>query len=116
MAGRFTPVPDPSLTDMASWQYGMLAALKENVDLLTGFRSERDASSQAVLKSSVQVQPNTIQPLQRVSAVGTSVPVNNVGVPTSQDYRILLGDVQQMADDISRINETLNLLINQLRS
>lgn len=101
---------------MGGWQYSMLQAMKENVDLLTGARGESDAASQAILKSSVTVQPVNVATLS-ISAQGFSVPTGTgASVPTIDDYNQLLTDARRLADAVSSLQETLNLLITQLRS
>lgn len=116
MAGRFSPIPDPAPSEVGSWQFGMLMAMKENVELLTGFRGENDGASQAILKSSVTVQPvQQTQTFIQAQGFGTPSP-NGTLVPTLDDYALLLADVRRLAQNVATLQETLNLLITQLRS
>lgn len=116
MPGRFSPIPQPAAVEASSWQFGMLEALRENVELLTGFRGERDGASRAVLKSDIQVSQIRVPTLTRITAQGGGVPLSGVAVPTLQDYVELLRNVQQMADDMKRMQDTINTLITELRS
>lgn len=116
MAGRFSPIPDPAPTEVGSWQFSMLMAMKENVELLTGFRGENDGASQAILKSNVTVQPVQQTPVfVQSQGFGTPSP-NGTLVPTLDDYALLVSDVRRLAESVRTLQETLNLLITQLRS
>ena len=112
---RFTAIPSPPQSDITPWQYNILNSLKENVDLLTGLRGERDGASTAILKASITIRAIPPQRMQRVSAQGSGVTVSGVAVPTLSDYSALLRDVQTLANDVASLRSTLETLISQLR-
>lgn len=112
---RFSAIPEPPMTDMTSWQFYMLNALKENVELLTGTRGEEDGASRAVTKSSITVTGVTTQSMQNVTAQGAGVSIEGAVVPTLEDYVEALKNIQMLANDVSVLRTTLNTLIAQLR-
>lgn len=112
---RFTAIPPPPQTEMSGWQFYMLNALKENVELLTGMRGERDGASAAVTKSSVSVKPMSQQSMRQVTAQGAAVNISGAVVPAMEDYVELIKNVQALANDVAALQLTLNTLISQLR-
>jgi hypothetical protein len=112
---RFTPVPSPPQAGIDPWQSQILSAIKENVDLLTGLRGEKDGASQAVLKSSITIRALAPQQMQRVSAQVSGVTANGVAVPTLSDYAALVRDVQTLANDVANLRSAVETLISQLR-
>ena len=112
---RFTPIPSPPQSDITPWQSSILTSLKENVDLLTGLRGEKDGASTAVLKASITIRAIPPQQMQRVSAQGSGVAVSGVAVPTLNDYSALLKDVQTLANDVASLRSIIETLISQLR-
>jgi hypothetical protein len=100
---------------MTGWQYYMLNALKENVDLLTGARGEKDGASRAITKASVTITSVPAQSMRQVTAQGAGVNIEGAVVPALQDYVELLKNVQSLANDVASLRDTLNTLIGQLR-
>jgi len=93
----------------------MLNALKENVDLLTGARGEKDGASRAITKASVTITSVPAQTMRQVTAQGAGVNIEGAVVPALQDYVELLKNVQSLANDVASLRDTLNTLIGQLR-
>lgn len=112
---RFSAIPNPPQTEMSGWQYYMLNALKENVELLTGARGEKDSASRAITKASVTVTQAPDQTLRQVTAQGAGVNIEGAVVPAMDDYTELLKNVQMLANDVASLRATLNTLITQLR-
>lgn len=112
---RFSAIPNPPQSEMTGWQYYMLNALKENVELLTGARGEKDAASRAVTKASVTVSPAPEQTMRQITAQGAAVNLDGAVVPDMTDYVELLKNVQSLANDVAVLRATLNTLIGQLR-
>lgn len=111
---RFTSVPNIPQGGVSDWQFQVLNSLKENVELLTGARgSDNSVKALTVGQLSVTNPPN--QNMTRVSASGAGVTLGNVTVPTLDDYSKLISDVQQLANDLAAVRNTLNTLINQIR-
>jgi hypothetical protein len=100
---------------MTGWQYYMLNALKENVDLLTGARGEKDGASRAITKASVTITSVPAQSMRQVTAQGAGVNIEGAVVPALEDYVELLKNVQSLANDVASLRDTLNTLIGQLR-
>jgi hypothetical protein len=100
---------------MSGWQYYMLNALKENVELLTGARGEKDNASRAITKAAVTVTQAPAQTMRQVTAQGAAVNLDGAVVPAMDDYIELLKNVQALANDVATLRATLNTLIGQLR-
>lgn len=112
---RFSAIPNPPQSEMSGWQYYMLSALKENVELLTGARGEKDNASRAVTKASITVSQAPAQTMRQVTAQGASVTLDGAAVPAIDDYVELLKNVQALANDVATLRATVNTLIGQLR-
>lgn len=112
---RYTAIPAVPLVGIEPWQSQLLNALKENVELLTGARGETDSASVALNRARITVSAPAQQTMTRVSAQGGGVTLSGVSVPTLEDYTLLLGDVQRLANDVATLRSTVQLLISQLR-
>lgn len=112
---RYAAIPDIPAGGLTNWQAQTLAALKENVELLAGIRGEKDGASKAVLKAQVTLGPPPVQTMQRVTATGAGFTISGVNVPSLDDYNSLLINVQQLANDVSALRNTVNTLIQQLK-
>jgi hypothetical protein len=53
--------------------------------------------------------------MQRVTAEGTGFTISGVTVPSLEDYGKLIANVQQLANDVATLRNTVNALINQLK-
>lgn len=113
---RFTGIPSLPQVGIEEWQYRFLNAMKQNVELLMGTRGETDASSRALLKSSVTITGAPEPSLRSVSAVGSGFTVGGAQVPSLADYQALVSNVQSLTNDVATLRATVNTLINQLRS
>ena len=112
---RYTPIPAIPTASMSDWQYNTLSAMKENIELLTGSRGEKDGTSRALTSGSVAVKGVPAQTLPRITAQGSAVSIDGITVPDMADYVELLKNVQMLANDMTAIRDTLNTLISQLR-
>ena len=112
---RFAAIPNPPQSEMSSWQYQVLGAIKQNVELLIGSRGEKDGASRAVTKSSVTVTQAPEQTMRQITAQGAAVNLEGAVVPAMEDYVELLKNVQAIANDVASLRATLNTLITQLR-
>ena len=112
---RFSAIPNPPQSEMSGWQYYMLNALKENVELLTGARGEKDGASRAITKAAITVTQAPAQTMRQVTAQGAAVNLDGAVVPAMDDYTELLKNVQSLANDVAALRATLNALIGQLR-
>ena len=112
---RFTGIPSLPQVGVDEWQYRFLNAVKQNVELLMGTRGEQDASSRAVLSSSVTITSAPDPSLVALSASGAGFTVGGAQVPSLADYQALLSDVQRLNNDVAQLRGTVNTLISQLR-
>jgi len=113
---RFTAIPNvPQGGGITDWQFNTMTALKENLELLMGARGA-DASVRAVLSGQITVPNPTQQRMTQVSATTAGFTIQNVKVPSLDDYTKLVSDVQLLANDVARLRDTVNTLINQLRT
>lgn len=113
---RFAAVPGVPTAGLNPLEFALLNALKENVELLIGGRNEPDGASRAITKASVGVTNVPTQNMQRVTAEGVGFTINNVEVASLEDFGKLVVNVQTLANDVAALNQTLNTLIQNLRS
>ena len=109
---RFTALPNIPQQGLTDWQFTTLNAMKENIELLTGARGNATA---AVTRGSVTVQNAPTQNMQRVTADGSGFTISGVTVPSLDDYTKLVTNVQQLANDVAALRNTVNALLNQLK-
>jgi hypothetical protein len=112
---RFTAIPDVPQGNIDEWQYRVLDAMKQNVELLAGIRGEVDSSSAAILRSTVTTKAPGNAQFQGLSARGAGYTVGGVQVPSLEDYASLLRDFQLLASDVANLRATVTTLVNQLR-
>lgn len=96
---------------LPQWQYDLLAAMKENIEIMMGVRGP----GRAVTNDTLGVTPADFQTMRQISARGDYVTVGSFNVPVQEDYVKLLNDVQQLATDVSKIQDALNALLQNMR-
>ena len=111
-APAFPAVPAVPQEGISNWEFQTLNAMKENIDLLTGVRGV--SSKTAITRGTVTVIPLQAG-LQQLTARGAGYTVSNVTVPSLDDYVRLVGNVQQLTNDVATLRNTLNTLITQLK-
>lgn len=94
------------------WQYDILSALKENIEILMGQRGP----GRSVTNDTIGVQPQNFQLMTQISARGDNYLISGVYVPTLADYTKLLNDVQQLSLDVAKIQDAFNTLLQNLRN
>lgn len=109
---QFQGIPAIPNERLPQWQYDLLAALKENIEILMGVRGP----GRALTNDAVGVAPSDFQTMRQLSARGDYVTVGSYGVPVIEDYVKLLNDVQQLATDVSKIQDALNALLQSMRN
>jgi hypothetical protein len=112
---RFTAIPNIPQQGLTDWQFVTLNAMKENIELLTGARGNSAVSATAITRGSVTVQDAPAQSMQRVTAEGVGFTISGVTVPSLDDYVKLITNVQQIANDVAALRNTVNALLNQLK-
>ena len=113
---RFTAIPAVPQAGLNPATYSTLVALKDNVELLIGSRGELGASNRALTKGQLTVTEAPTQQMRQVTAEGIGFTISGVTVPSIDDYIKLLSNVQQLANDLAAVRNTLNVLINQLKA
>jgi len=112
---RFSAIPAIPQQGLMDWQFVTLNAMKENLELLIGARGNSAVSAAAITRGSVTVADAPTQTMQRVTAEGTGFTISGVTVPSLEDYGKLVTNVQQLANDVATLRNTVNALINQLK-
>ena len=110
----FSAVPTIPLSGLSDWQYATLTSLKTNVDLLIG--SQGGGQLRAVTPAKLTVTTAPSLTMTRVTADGVGFTISGVSVPSLDDYTKLLVNVQQLANDLATVRNTLNVLIQQLKA
>ena len=114
-APRFAAIPNIPQGGLTDWQFVTLSAMKENIELLTGARGNTASTAAAITKGAITVVPAPVQTMQRVTAEGVGFTISGVNVPSLDDYSKLIGNVQQLANDVAALRATVNALIGQLK-
>lgn len=110
----FTSIPAIPQSGLTDWQFRTLSAMKEDVELLIGARA--NGALQAITKSQFTVSTAPEQTMKQVTAEGVGFTISGVQVPSLDDYAKLISNVQQIANDVAQIRNTLNTLIQQLKA
>jgi hypothetical protein len=113
---RFTGIPNLPQVGVDEWQFRVLGAMKQNIELLIGTRGEQDLSSRAILKSSVSIPSAPDPSIRSVSAIGSGLTISGARVPSLADYQALVRDVQLLVNDVAALRGTVNTLLTQLRN
>ena len=114
MSNRFTAIPEVPI-GITDAQTLLISAVKENVELLTGFRNEDDSNSKSITKGDITVREGQIQKMRQISAKGKGFTISGETVVSLEDYGKLLTDVQQLANDLDSTRALLNALVNQIK-
>lgn len=122
---RFAAIPDVPTAVGAQWEAQMLDALKQNVELLAGLRGEADQASRAITRSTVRIQRAPAPTFGRVddlTVLGEGFTISGVQVPSFGDYNRLIkdvdnlaGSVQRLANDVTNLRDTIDILLRQLK-
>ena len=120
----FAPIPDVPLEGLNLAESALFKAMKENIEILAGART---VGVRAITSDSVTVVPQDVQQLKRLTAGANGYAVSYPNGATlaaqpgaivlisSADYVNLLQDVQNIANDVSRLQNVVNSLIGQLQ-
>ena len=109
---KFQGIPAIPPEKIEQWQYDVLAALKENVEIMLGQRGP----GRVVTNDTLGVEPADRQIMKQLSARGNYYNISGASVPTIDDYINLLNDVQQLAIDVSNIQSAVNALIANMKA
>lgn len=111
----FSAIPSVPNQNISEWQSNILAALKENVELLTGQRGNAGAGNQAVIRGQVRVNQITAPTFTRVNATGQGYTISGQNVAALDDFGKLINDVQLLANDVATLRLAFNTLVAQLK-
>ena len=117
---KFTGIPAIPTDGLADWQAQVFGAIKENVELLCGSRGEEDLASAAIIKGNIRVSSMSTQDMRATKTEGKTWSSIS-GLPAGEtladgaDFRILLADVNVLANDMAVTRATLNELLEQLK-
>ncbi len=112
---KFSSIPAVPNQNISEWQAAVLNALKENVELLTGYRGAGAASNAAVIKGNIRVNPAGTPSFSRVTATGQGYTISGQNVAALDDFGKLINDVQLLANDVATLRAVVNTLIAQLK-
>ena len=112
---RFAALREIPTTGLNEWESSLLSSMKENIELLIGARiSGTKAVMTDVLASRIKAVDNLTS--KQIIAVGNGVNIAGSNVPLLSDYNLLRQDVQTLINDVSRIQNLLNNLIQALET
>ena len=108
---KYQGIPSIPNEKIPQWQYDVLAAMKENIEIMMGQRGP----GRTITNDTIGVKPQEFQLMTQITALGDNYLISGVNVPTLGDYTKLLNDVQQLATDVAKIQDALNALLQNLR-
>jgi hypothetical protein len=109
---KFQGIPAIPPEKIDQWQYDVMSALKENVEIMLGQRGP----GRVITNDTLGVEPADRQAMKQLSARGNYYSISGAQVPAIDDYINLLNDVQQLAIDVSNIQQALNALLTNMRA
>jgi hypothetical protein len=119
---QFQGIPAIPPQQIQQWQYDILSAMKENLEILMGVRGVNgtQGTGRAITNDTVGVESADRQVMKQLSARGDFYTLTTTGgdieFPQLQDYVKLLNDVQQLAIDVANIQNALNALLKNLKA
>lgn len=112
---QFAAIPSVPNQNISEWQAAILSALKENVELLIGYRGSAAAGNTAIIKGSIRVNQLTSPTFSRVTATGQGYTISGQNVASLDDFGKLINDVQLLANDVATLRLAFNTLVSQLK-
>jgi hypothetical protein len=118
---QFQGIPAIPPQQIQQWQYDVLSAMKENLEILMGVRGTNGSrgTGRAITNDTVGVDAADRQTMKQLSARGDFFTLTTTGgdiqFPQLQDYVKLLNDVQQLAIDVANIQNALNALLQNMK-
>ncbi len=111
----FSGVPEIPTKGLVDWQAALFTVFKENIELLTASRGEAGLVSRSLIRGDVtvnQVGAQIMGSVQHISPDGYTISSKDVAALTA--HRALRDDVQELANDLYRTRQSLDLLIRNL--
>jgi hypothetical protein len=113
---KFQGIPSIPPEKVQQWQYDVLTAMKENLEILLGQRGP----GRVTTNDTVGVEVADRQVMKQLSARGDFYNLTTSGgdiqFPRQEDYVKLLNDVQQLAIDVANIQNALNALLRNMKA
>ena len=113
---KFQGIPAIPPEKVQQWQYDVLTAMKENLEILLGQRGP----GRVVTNDTVGVETADRQVMKQLSARGDfynlTTTSGDIQFPRLDDYVKLLNDVQQLAIDVNNIQNALNALLDNMKA
>jgi hypothetical protein len=113
----FASMPDPPVAHVTVSELNFFAAVKHNLDMLTGAKGDAPTP---VFRGTIKARLVTPVNLTAVSAQGSGLRIPNgpnafLEVPTLEDYRKLVQDVARLKADVDAVRESYNSLLTQMK-
>jgi hypothetical protein len=111
---NFAPIRDIPQDNLSEWEWAVLSAMKENIEVLAG---SRQTGVRAVTTDNVSTSTIDSVSYQQMLAEGKGSSFS--GSPTYADftdYTKLIQSVINLAYDVEQIRNTLNALVTQLKT
>ncbi len=112
---RFVAIPEIPQSGLKDWESSILSALKEDVELLIGSRGEGDFESLSVTRGDIRAVPISKVALLGISARGDGFNISGQDVAGLADYRLLITNFYQIAQDVQGLRNTVNFLLQNMR-
>jgi hypothetical protein len=113
---QYQGIPAIPPEKIEQWQYDVMSAMKENLEILMGQRGP----GRVVTNDSIPIEAAERQVMKQVSARGNyynlATSAGTLQIPTRDDYVKLLTDVQQLSIDVANIQAALNALLINMRN
>jgi hypothetical protein len=118
----FAPIPDVPFEGLNLAESSLFKAMKENIEILAGARA---TGVHAVMSDTITIQPTNNQQMIAVTARANAVDYPNGATLAAQtghiiiinyaEFVALVSDVQQVINDLGRVQSVVNSLIGQLQ-
>jgi hypothetical protein len=103
---------------VSEWEYAVLTAMKEDLEILMGTRT----APYRALTAPIDVQSSTITQLATFTARGNYYQASGAGalaanaqVPTLADYILLAQNVKDLIDDVARLTTVVRALADEFK-
>lgn len=119
---QYQGIPSIPPQQIEQWQYDILSAMKENLEILMGVRgvNGNQGVGRAITNDTIGVESADRQIMKQLSARGDfftlTTASGDIQFPQQQDYVKLLNDVQQLAIDVANIQNALNALLKNMKA
>lgn len=111
---NFTPIRDIPQQGLSEWEWAVLSAMKENLEIMMG---ARQSGVRAVTTDLITTPQLSGASYQQMLAEGKGASYSgSPNFATYDDYVKLIQSVVNLAYDVQQLRNTVNSLIQQLRT